>query len=151
MGSQSSKSRLDSFHIELSEEFLSKLNNSDDTDFSRREKLHKYIEERISDRLAEIEKLTLSDFNEKLENDLLKTDADSDTTLSSKILDEKINNLNTKIQLFESLDKDRKIKFIESDKDDIKNKLTQCLLENKGKPLNCYELMQQFKQLVSNQ
>lgn len=152
MGLQASKPDSEvSFTInskfDVSDDILSKLQESSETDFSRREDAERFIEKRVSQRLVELEKETLKKFEDKLDSSLLLVDVDNDP-LSSKSLDEKIENLNKKLTLLQERDQDKKLK-LEGEPLEIRKKLTKCLKDNKGKPLNCYEYIEQFKRLTA--
>lgn len=130
--------------IDFSEALLTQLESSKESDYSRRQLAERYVEQRVSDRLSELEEDTLKKFENKLESSLLKSDGD-DSKLSSAALNEKIEQLNQKLGLFQEMDTAQSAKY---SKDKTKESVVKCLLENKGKPLNCYEEIEKFKKLV---
>lgn len=130
--------------IDFSEALLAQLESSKESDYSRRQLAERYVEQRVSDRLAELEEDTLKKFENRLESSLLKGDSD-EGSLSSAALNEKIEQLNQKLGLFQERDDAQRAKYAEVD---TRKALHKCLLENKGKPLNCYEEIEQFKKLV---
>lgn len=152
MGAQASRPSLTDItpdiKFDASEETMRQLGGVE-TDFSKREDAERFIEGKVSERLLQLERETLKEFEDKLDKSLLLTDVDVGT-LSSKSLDEKMDALNMKIDLYKQLDSDKRKDFTEKDKENIEQKLTECLLKNKGKPLNCFELMEQFKKLTSD-
>lgn len=151
MGSQTSRPSLTNItpnvQFDASDDVIKQLGGSE-TDFAKREDAECFIEGKISDRLLELERDTLKKFEDRLDKSLLLTDVDVGT-LSSKSLDEKIGALSLKIDLYKQLDSDIRKDFLEKDKDNTEKKLTECLLKNKGKPLNCFELMEQFRKITS--
>lgn len=136
--------------IDFSEALLAQLESSKESNFSRKQLAERYVEQRVSDRLSELEEDTLKKFENKLESSLLKNAASEgdDSSLSSNALNEKIEKLNKKLQIFQERDDAQSVKF---SKDKTRSALHKCLLENKGKPLNCYQEMEQFKKLVLDQ
>ncbi|QLQ78419.1 hypothetical protein HG537_0A06660 [Torulaspora globosa] len=151
MGSQPSKSgEVKVFQpqtqIDFSEALLAQLESSKESDYSRRQLAERYVEQRVSDRLAELEEDTLKKFENRLESSLLKGDS-ADEGLSSAALNEKIEQLNQKLGLFQDRDDAQRTKYAEND---TRKALHKCLIENKGKPLNCYEEIEQFKKVVFN-
>lgn len=151
MGAQASRLPLTDItpdvKFDASEETIRQLGGTE-TDFSKREEAERFIESKISERLLQLENDTLKKFEDKLDKSLLLTDVDIGT-LSSKSLDEKLDTLNLKIDLYKQLDSDKRKDFVEKDTNKIEQKLTECLIKNKGKPLNCFELMEQFKHITS--
>ncbi|SMN19240.1 similar to Saccharomyces cerevisiae YFR011C AIM13 Putative protein of unknown function [Maudiozyma saulgeensis] len=151
MGAQASRPSLTDItpdiKFDASEETIKRLGGTE-TDFAKREDAERFIESKISERLLQLERETLKKFEDKLDKSLLLTDVDVGT-LSSKSLDEKMDALNLKIDLYKQLDSDKRKDFTEKDKENVEKKLTECLIKNKGKPLNCFEIMEQFKKLTS--
>ncbi|QLL33930.1 hypothetical protein HG536_0F02550 [Torulaspora globosa] len=133
--------------IDFSEALLAQLESSKESDYSRRQLAERYVEQRVSDRLSELEEDTLKKFENRLESSLLKGDSSDGegSSLSSAALNEKIEQLNQKLGLFQERDDAQRAKYADGD---ARKALHKCLLENKGKPLNCYEEIEQFKKLV---
>lgn len=158
MGSQPSKpNEIKIFQpktqIDFSETLLAQLESSKETNFSRKQLAERYIEQKVSDRLSELEEETLKKFENKLDNSLLtdennSKDKDSSSSQSSSLLNEKIAKLNEKL---DNLQERNNIKHSKFSNDPVRTDLTKCLLENKGKPLNCYEQIEKFKKLVLDQ
>lgn len=133
--------------IDFSEALLAQLESSKESNFSRKQLAERYVEQKVSDRLSELEEDTLKKFESKLENSLLKNEPSEgdDSSLSSNALNEKIESLNKKLQVFNDNDNSKSEKY---SKDKTRTALHKCLLENKGKSLNCYQEIEQFKKLV---
>lgn len=134
--------------IDFSEALLSQLESSKESNFTRKQLADRYVEQRVSDRLSELEEETLKKFENKLESSLLQNDNGEESGISSKALNEKIEKLNEKLDSFQNMDKSKSSKFSNNP---IKKELRKCLLENKGRPLNCYEQIENFKKLVLDQ
>ena len=151
MGAQASRPSLTDItpdiKFDASADVLKQL-GATETEFSMREAADRFVEGKVADRLVQLERETLKQFEDKLDKSLLLADVDVGT-LSSKSLDEKVDALNLKIDLYKQLDADRRKDFQEKDKDEVEQKLTECLLKNKGRPLNCFDLMEQFKKLTT--
>ena len=145
--------------IDFSQSLVSQLDSSKESDYVTKQNAEKFIEKKVSQRLSDLEVETLKKFENTLNNSLL-TDDDKDVVggVSSSSLNDQIESLNKKITLFDQLELQKLEKYGGAkgkcdDKNDkgnvsIKAKLTECLLANKGKPLNCYEEMEEFKKLV---
>ncbi|KAL3232305.1 hypothetical protein RNJ44_04221 [Nakaseomyces bracarensis] len=136
--------------IEFSQALLSQLEDVSELEYSRKEYAEKAIEQKISTRLAELEVETLRKFKDTL-NDSLKPDSEEKSDgLSSKELSTKLQDLQSKLESFKKLEQDKKEKFELDNKDGARSKLTECLLKNKGKPLNCIEEISEFKKFMEN-
>ncbi|CCE66028.1 hypothetical protein TPHA_0O00580 [Tetrapisispora phaffii CBS 4417] len=157
MGGQASKSSetqvfIPRSQVDFSESLLATLESSKETDYTRSQIAERYIEQRVSDRLSQLEEDTLKKFETKLELSLNSNTEDStkEPILSTKLLQNKIEELNKRLSLFENKDSEKKITLQSLDDDKgVRRELLKCLLDNSGKPLNCYDLIQQFKQKVS--
>lgn len=156
MGGQVSKQREDPVaptlftpqsKIEFSQALLSQLEDVSELEYSRKEYAEKAIEQKISTRLAELEVETLRKFKDTL-NDSLKND-DKVDGLSSAELSSKLGELQSQLDQFKRLEQDKKEKFDVDNKDGARYKLTECLLKNKGKPLNCIEEISEFKKFMA--
>lgn len=138
--------------IDFSETLLAQLESSKESNFSRKQLAERYVEQKVSDRLSELEEETLKKFENKLDNSLLTDESNSkdkgSSSQSSSLLNEKVAKLNEKLESLEERNNAKKSKF---SNDPIRTGLSKCLLENKGKPLNCYEQIEKFKKLVLDQ
>ena len=146
--------------IDFSQSLVSQLDSSKESDYVTKQNAEKFIEKKVSQRLSNLEVETLKKFEDTLNNSLLSDDDDKDAVdgISSSSLNNQIESLNKKLTLFDQLELQKLEKYGgakgKSDKKtdngsiSIKAKLTECLLANKGKPLNCYEEMEEFKKLV---
>ncbi|CCK69306.1 Mic19p KNAG_0C01930 [Huiozyma naganishii CBS 8797] len=151
MGAQASKPEdsavfaIDST-LKLSDDIVSKLQHSTETDFSRREDAERFIEEKVAQKLTRLEKDALRKFEDTLDTSLILTEIENDP-LSSKKLDAKILTLSDNLKKLDERD-EQKLKQIGTKGQEVRNKLAQCLADNKGKPLNCYEYIEQFKKII---
>lgn len=145
--------------IDFSQSLVSQLDSSKESDYVTKQNAEKFIEKKVSQRLSNLEVETLKKFEDTLNNSLLSDDdKDAVDGISSSSLNNQIESLNKKLTLFDQLELQKLEKYGgakgKSDKKtdngsiSIKAKLTECLLANKGKPLNCYEEMEEFKKLV---
>lgn len=145
MGSSVSKSETKVFTpkapVDFSASFLSHLENSQESDYSRSQYTEKYIQERVASELKKLEAETIQKFQETTSNALLKEDDNKVSVLSS----------NEKITRLTQLLKDN-VKLVQIEiSDDIKNarnSVIACLKDNQGKPLNCWDEVEQFKKSV---
>ncbi|CAI1971826.1 hypothetical protein SEUBUCD646_0F00750 [Saccharomyces eubayanus] len=145
--------------IDFSQSLVSQLDSSNESDYVTKQNAEKFIEKKVAQRLSDLEVETLKKFESTLNNSLLSDD-DKDATdgVSSSSLNGQIESLNKKLTLFDQLELQKLEKYggaksksdTKKDKGDIsiKAKLTECLLANRGKSLNCYEEMEEFKKLV---
>lgn len=150
MGSQPSKpSDSVSFsmvgnNLNLSDDIIKRLAKSDETDFSRNEESERLLEKEVNKRLIQLEKETLKNFESHLETSLILSEIEPEP-LSSDTLDKKIEGLEGKLQQLQASQKD----ILDDEGKKIKADLLKCLVDNKGKPLNCYEYIQQFNKVVN--
>ncbi|EDO14935.1 hypothetical protein Kpol_385p4 [Vanderwaltozyma polyspora DSM 70294] len=142
--------------VDFSESLLATLESSTETNFTRGQIAERYVEQRVAERLAQLEEDTLKKFETKLDASLLNNTSGTDETdptksLSTKLLNDKIDALNKRLSAFEvrQFEKDEKLKILDGN-DGARKQLLQCLLDNAGKPLNCYDLIQQFKNTVAS-
>ncbi|KAK6457504.1 uncharacterized protein RJT20DRAFT_125242 [Scheffersomyces xylosifermentans] len=146
MGSSASKPQTKVFTpatpVDFSASFLSQLENSPESDYSRAQYTEKYIQERVSAELTKLEKETIKNFQNTTNSALLPSDSSTDTSVPS--LNEKIESL-TKL-----LQENAKLAKIEIG-DDVKSArelVIKCLKENPGKSLNCWDEVEAFKKVV---
>lgn len=134
--------------VDFTTTLLAQLENSTEGDYARQQLANKYLEQRVAEKLSQLEENTLKKFEDKLNTSLLSDSAESDKELSSKALNEKVSTLSDRLAKLQEV---RSSKVNEEKTKEIKTALTKCLVENKGKPLNCYEEVQNFKKLVLEQ
>lgn len=130
--------------VDFSETLLSQLESSNETNFTRKQLGERFVEQRVSHRLSELEDETLKKFENKLDDSLIKKDDENDQ-LTSQILNDKVGSLQQRLEAFKEKDDEKRSKF---GNHPAKQQLVTCLLENKGKPLNCYNQIENFKKLV---
>lgn len=145
MGSSASKPETKVFTptapVDFSASFLSHLENSQESDYTRAQYTEKYIQERVASELKNLEAETIKKFHSTTSGALSK---EGEATLSVNSSNERISNLNKILQ------DNAKLVQIELS-EDIKNarqSVIACLKDNKGKPLNCWDEVEQFKKLV---
>lgn len=145
MGSSLSKSETKVFTpkapVDFSASFLSHLENSQESDYTRSQYTEKYIQERVASELKKLEGQALEKFHNTTAIALSKEGEDK---LSVKSSNEKISNL-TKV-----LEESAKLAQVDlgSDIKDARQSVVACLKDNQGKPLNCWDEVEQFKKLV---
>ncbi|GAV55415.1 hypothetical protein ZYGR_0AV00460 [Zygosaccharomyces rouxii] len=130
--------------VDFSETLLSQLESSNETNFTRKQLGERFVEQRVANRLAELEDETLKKFENKLDDSLIKKDDEKDP-LTSQLLNEKVGSLDQRLAALKEKDDQKHSKFANHP---ARQQLTACLLENKGKPLNCYNQIENFKKLV---
>lgn len=132
--------------IDFTNTLLAQLENSTETDYTRQQLANKYLEQRVSEKLSQLEEETLKKFEHNLNTSLLSDASTTDKNgLSSKALSQKVASLNERLS---KLEERQRSNSSDKETNEVKSALTKCLLENKGKPLNCYEEVQKFKNLV---
>ncbi|CAL9736263.1 MICOS complex subunit Mic19p [Monosporozyma servazzii] len=150
MGSQPSKSS-DSVsfsmvgnNLNISDDIIKRLAKSNETDFSRNEESERLLEKEVNKRLIQLEKETLKNFENHLETSLILSEIEPEP-LSSGNLDKKIETLEGRLKQLQASQRD----VLDDKGRKIEEDLLKCLVDNKGKPLNCYEYIQQFNKAVS--
>lgn len=131
-------------NLNLSDDIIKRLAKSNETDFSRNEESERLIENEVNKRLVQLEKQTLKNFEDQLETSLLLSDIGSEP-LSSSNLDEKVQKIEDKLTRLQATQQNK----LDDEGKRIKNDLLKCLLDNKGKPLNCYEYMEAFNKIIN--
>ncbi|CAX44300.2 mitochondrial protein, putative, partial [Candida dubliniensis CD36] len=131
--------------IDFSATFLSQLESSPESDFSRAQYTEKYIQDRVAAELAKLEKQTISSFKETTDKALLKDDPE-DQKLSVAATNDKITNLTNVLKENALLGK----VVIPPNVEESRNAVISCLKENQGKSLNCWEEVETFKKLVKD-
>lgn len=116
--------------------------NYSQSDYSRAQYTEKYIQERVASELKKLETETINKFQGSLKESVNKVDDKS--TLNVNETNEKIDKLTKvleansqffKVEVNDSLTKSR-------------NSVIECLKENKGKSLNCWDEVEEFRKLV---
>lgn len=112
------------------------------SDYSRSQYTEKYIQERVAAELKKLERETVSKFQGTLKESL-------DTDGKNAELD--VKNTNAKIEkLTKILEANAQFFKVEVDANvaAARSNVILCLKENKGKSLNCWEEVDEFKKLV---
>ncbi|EEQ37969.1 hypothetical protein CLUG_02092 [Clavispora lusitaniae ATCC 42720] len=129
--------------VDFSASFLSRLENSQESDYTRSQYTEKYIQERVADELKKLELETIKKFQAATSDALSK---EGEASLSVASANERISKLS------EVLKESAKLTHVDLS-DDVKNarkSVIACLKDNKGRPLNCWDEVEQFKKLVHN-
>jgi altered-inheritance-of-mitochondria protein 13 len=129
--------------IDFSSSFLSQLESSPESDYSRAQYTEKYIQERVAQELTKLEKEAIAKFQNTTD---LATGKDVEPQLSVLAANEKITKLTDLLN--------ENIKLAKTEIDD-KTKLArlsviECLRNNEGKTLNCWDEVENFKNLVKD-
>ncbi|AMD19887.1 HCL264Cp [Eremothecium sinecaudum] len=127
--------------VNISPGLLSQLVSTKETDFTRQQLNDKFLEEKVSQLYAQREEETLNKFELKLNNALLQ-DSTVEDELSSKNVSKKAAEMREKLSALESNTATK----VDSKAKEAKKAVKDCLLSNKGRPLNCYEEIQKFKE-----
>lgn len=150
MGSQPSKQEtavkfsMVGSNLNFSDDVLKRLVQSNETDFSRSEEAERLLEKEVNKRLIQLEKETLKNFEDHLKTSLILSEIEPEP-LTSGSLDNKIQKLEEKLEKLQSMQQD----ILGDNGKKIREELLNCLIDNKGKPLNCYDYIQQFNKVVN--
>ncbi|CAH6718640.1 MICOS complex subunit Mic19p [[Candida] jaroonii] len=148
MGSTTSKPEQKVFTpsapIDFSASFLSQLENSKESDYSRSQYTEKYIQDRVQQELTKLERETILKFQDTVNDSILPED--SKDLISVEKSNDKITSLKKLMQENIELTKVEVSKEITSSRDLV----LKCLKDNEGRSLNCWEEVQKFKQLVKD-
>lgn len=150
MGSQPSKQEtavrfsMVGNNLNFSDDVLKRLAQSNETDFSRNEEAERLLEKEVNKRLIQLEKETLKNFEDHLKASLILSEIEPEP-LTSSSLDNKIQRIEEKLEKLQSTQQD----ILDDSGKKIREELLHCLIDNKGKPLNCYDYIQQFNKAVN--
>mmetsp|Transcript_1137 Transcript_1137/g.1139 ORF Transcript_1137/g.1139 Transcript_1137/m.1139 type:complete len:149 (+) Transcript_1137:35-481(+) len=145
MGSSASKPETKVFTpstpIDFSASFLSQLENSTESDYSRAQYTEKYIQDRVASELRKLEQEAVKNFQSVTNDSLIK---DNKPGLSVSTSNEKLDKL-TKL-----LEENAKLAKVEVSKEvqEARGEVIKCLKDNKGKSLNCWEEVEAFTKLI---
>lgn len=129
--------------VDFSASFLSHLESSQESDYTRAQYTEKYIQDRVASELSKLEKQAREQFQKATSESLDKT---KDNKTSVAISNEKVQGLTKALQ------DSAKLILVELS-DDIKKargNVIACLKDNKGRALNCWDEVEQFKTLVNS-
>lgn len=133
--------------VNFESKLIAQIDNSTETDFTRTQKAERYLQEKVSAKLADLEAEALKEFESKLSSSTLPDDFNSNSstnTLSTALVNEKVEQLKNRLAKLEESHKAKSTESVVA----TKKSLTECLLKNKEKPLNCYDEVEQFKKAV---
>lgn len=147
MGSTASKPETKVFTpnapVDFSASFLSHLENSQESDYTRAQYTEKYIQDRVASELTKLEREALEKFQKTTAESL---DKSKDTKLSVALSNEKVQSLTKALQ-----DSAKLIQVELSDEvKKARGDVIACLKDNKGRALNCWDEVEQFKTLVNS-
>lgn len=131
-------------NLNFSDYILKRLVQSNETDFSRNEKVEALFEKEVNKRLIQLEEETLKNFEDHLKLSLILSEIEPEP-LTSSSLDDKIQKIDEKLTKLQSIQKD----ILDDNGKKIREDLLNCLIDNKGKPLNCYDYIKQFNKVVN--
>ncbi|CCG22411.1 Aim13 protein [Candida orthopsilosis Co 90-125] len=150
MGSNTSKPETKVFTpttpVDFSSTFLSQLEQSPESDYSRAQYTEKYIQDRVAEELQKLETQTIKQFKQTT-NDAINKDSNSSKSKLSVI------ESNAKIaKLTKLLQDNAKLEQVNITPElkDSRDKVIACLKDNQGKSLNCWDEVETFKTLVRN-
>lgn len=153
MGSQASVQRgpellVPQTPIELSQTFVSQLEDSKNNDYIQRQYADKFLEGKVKNRLLELEQNTLKEFDRTLKQSLQSADESfkKDNLVSTASIISKIDAFQSQLNDVQEMDAHKKLKLSEGSLSDSRRQVAECLLRNKEKPLDCYDEIQKFKQ-----
>lgn len=148
MGSSTSKPENKVFTpqapIDFSASFLSQLENSPESDYSRAQYTEKYIQDRVAQELKKLEAQTIKQFQQTTNDAILPKDDQKRISVPSS--NEKI--LHLKQLMKENIDL-TKVEVTDEVKT-AREKVVSCFKDNNGKPLNCWDEVQAFRQLAKD-
>ncbi|KAI5953586.1 hypothetical protein KGF54_002958 [Candida jiufengensis] len=152
MGSNTSKPETKVFTpttpIDFSSTFLSQLEQSPESDYSRAQYTEKYIQDRVAQELTKLEKQTIKNFKDTTNQALLKDDSvdkdAKDTKLSVSQANDKIVQLTQLLKENAELEKANITPEIKQSRENV----ISCLKNNQGKSLNCWDEVETFRNLV---
>lgn len=145
MGSTASKPETKVFTpaapVEYSASFLSHLGKTQESDYARAQYTEEYIQERVAEELRKLEAETIKGFQDKVHEISQKETTNETSVVSSN---EKLESL---IKALHENATKMKIE-IPVNISEARNSVVSCLKENKGKVLNCWSEVEDFKKLV---
>lgn len=131
--------------VNFESRLIAQIDNSTETDFARSQKVERYLQEKVSSKLSDLESDALKEFESKLGSSILPDDLSSEKdSLSTKAVNEKVEQLNNRLAKLKESHKSRSTEEVVA----VKKTLVECLLKNKEKSLNCFDEVQQFKKAV---
>ncbi|CDO91988.1 unnamed protein product [Kluyveromyces dobzhanskii CBS 2104] len=131
--------------VNFESKLIAQIDNSTETDFTRSQKADRYLQEKVSAKLADLESEALKEFETKLRSSILPDDSKTESDkLSATLVNDKVDQLKNRLSKLQESHKSKSTENITKSK----KTLTECLLKNKEKPLNCYDEVEQFKKSV---
>lgn len=129
--------------VEFSSSLLAQLDNSTESDYTRQQYAETYIQQRVKNELEKLEKLKLDQLDDELTRNLLPDENDANGSTVASI-NEKLNKMSEKLAELNARTgrSNPTLEIAESE-------IVKCLKDNKGKPLNCWDIAQDFQKAVN--
>ncbi|EGV66027.1 hypothetical protein PSN45_003158 [Yamadazyma tenuis] len=148
MGSTTSKPEKKVFTpqapVDFSASFLSQLENSSESDYSRAQYTEKYIQDRVAQEVKKLEAEAIKHFQQTTQGAILPEDGTPVVSVPSS--NEKIQHLKQLIQKNIALTTVEVTEDIKASRKSV----IECLKHNEGKSLNCWDEVTKFNQLVKD-
>jgi hypothetical protein len=130
--------------VQFSPALLDSLDKSTESALTRAQQKSQIISKQVSKQLDSLLTSEKKDLNEKINSQLLSNDPKTNFAGSPEIV-EKLDSI------YSALQQSAENKIAKSESLINAEKIvTQCLLNNKGKPLKCWEQVQAFKRIAGN-
>ncbi|KAH3671452.1 hypothetical protein WICMUC_004633 [Wickerhamomyces mucosus] len=130
--------------INVGSSLINQLEQSIETDYIRSQYTEKFIEEQVSNKIDLLSNKINSEFQSNLLNSFNNNDQEEQDDTSYSKINHKIQNLQDQI-----ITKDLKIFKINDEIIQSKQEIVNCLLNNKDKPLNCWDEVKNFEKFVN--
>lgn len=131
--------------VEFSASLLDSFDKSTESTLTRQERQSQALEKQVSLKLNSLISEKANNLDEKINSHLLSNDSDSTKFLGSPELNTKLDKIYSTLKESAEAKIEKSPEIIAAEKD-----VTNCLLSNKGRPLNCWEQVQNFKKIAGN-
>lgn len=121
---------------------LSSLDSSTNSSITRSQSKEQYLQREISNKLNNLINNEKSIISNSIE---INQSSENDNMLGSPELNSKLDKIHKILKSSDEAKISKSNELLE-----IEDNLNNCLLQNKGKPLNCWDLVQKFKSLAGN-
>lgn len=129
--------------VDYSASFLSHLESNQESDFTRAQYTESYIQDRVASELQKLEREAINKYQKSASDALLKSGTDSVSFSSSN---DKVSHLTKTLKSNSELIKIE----LDASVQDARQAVINCLKDNKGKTLNCWDEVENFKKMVHN-
>lgn len=132
--------------IQFSPNLIDSLDKSTDSTITREQRKSQAISKQVGKELDNLLNEKSNELNDKINSNLLNNDnSDTSKFIGSPELNKKLDSI------YNILKQSAEAKIAKSDLVlKAENDVTQCLLKNKGTPLNCWDEVQNFKKIAGN-